>query len=72
MWIFKGALWRFGEEITTQMFSIYNINEVIIQTITVTEHSPGHHRSYKKWQGPPNINKVKQHETVLFIQLIQS
>ena len=28
----KGALWSFGEEIQTQIFHIYNMNEVIIQT----------------------------------------
>ena len=32
MFVHKGALCSFGEEIKTQAFIIYNINEVIIQT----------------------------------------
>ena len=35
---FKGALCSFGEEIQSQNFYIYNINEVIIQTIYFSHH----------------------------------
>ena len=73
----KSALCSFGGEIQTQNFNIYIIKEVIIQTqkgqsfplLTICSprkvRSPEHSLKLERWQGLPNINKVKQYETVL-------
>ena len=68
----------FGEEIQTQDFNIWNINEVIYKLINIyfsisqwTSWSqrkirfPEHRVKLERWQGPPHINEVKQYETVL-------
>ena len=68
---FKGALCSFREETETQNLYIYNINEVIIRTHFLSRcsqrkiSSPEHSLKLERWQGPPNVNKVKQYETAL-------
>ena len=65
----KGALCSSGEEIQTQDFDIYYINEVIIfkhKYLYFSAVLRGKHcLELRRWQGPPNVNKVNQYEIVL-------
>ena len=75
---FKGELRSFEEKNPSQNGQIYNINDVIIQTLKYSfffhywinklfweEHKvPEHCLKLERWQGPPHVNKVRQCETV--------
>ena len=69
----RGAV-KFLQEIQTLNFSVYSINEVIIQTQNFFFHNccsetktraPEYFLKLERWQGPPHINKVKKYEIVL-------
>ena len=68
MMCFKGTMCSSEEEIQTLNFNIYNINEVIIQTLFffIAEYTscsqrkrryPEHYLKQERWQGPPDGNK---------------
>ena len=68
----KGTWCNLGEDIQTQNFNIYKMNEVITQTqkyssflqlnkqaVLRRKQGPEHCLKLERWQGPPHINKVK-------------
>ena len=69
----KGHCVVFGEEIKTLNFNICNINAYKLRDIIFYRDSinkmfsdenklPEHCLKLERWQGPPDINKVKQYE----------
>ena len=71
--------YKLNKKKNNQMFDIYSVNEVLIQThkydfsshkwinkLLSNEYNvPEHCLKLERWQGPPNIIKVEQHELVL-------
>ena len=61
-----------------RIFDIYHINEVIVQTLRINKlfseenksPRPQHCLKPVRWQGPPNINKVKQYEIIFGVKKI--
>ena len=76
----KGNFVVLEKKIKTPNFDIYNINEVLLihnwlhKLFSEEKKVPEHCLKLERWQGPPNINKLKQYETLLsfkFSLLIQ-